>query len=355
MKKILYFTKYTRKGASSRLRSFQYIPYLEEAGYRVEVFPLFDDRYLTDLYKGQKSLSNIWSAYRRRFSDLKKAKEGDTVFIEYELFPYLPAWAEMWLRRKKINYIVDYDDAIFHNYDKSSNAIVRFLLGNKIPRVMRNSSLVIAGNQYLAEKAKRSGAKRVEKIPTVVDLERYQMKERFSSQNEPLVIGWIGTFSTFKYVKSLLPVFEKLAEKIPLKLHIIGAKEDLDTFLEIKFIDWEEHLEASSIRTFDVGIMPLKDSPWEKGKCGYKLIQYMASGIPVIASPVGVNSEIVENNINGYLAKTVQDWEDKILYLHENRNLLQLLGAAGRKKVEETYSLQVTSNKLLQIVDGFNI
>ncbi|WP_228438164.1 glycosyltransferase family 4 protein [Chryseobacterium sp. 6424] len=220
---------------------------------------------------------------------------------------------------------------------------------------MRNSSLVIAGNQYLAEKAKRSGAKRVEKIPTVVDLERYQMKERFSSQNEPLVIGWIGTFSTFKYVKSLIPVFEKLAEKIPLKLHIIGAKEDLDTFLEIKFIDWEEHLEASSIRTFDVGIMPLEDSRWEKGKCGYKLIQYMASGIPVIASPVGVNSEIVENNINGYLAKTVQDWEDKVLYLHENRNLLQILGAAGRKKVEETYSLQVTSNKLLQIVDGFNI
>lgn len=351
--KVIYFTKYTRKGASSRLRSYQYFPFFEENGVEIEVYPLFDDKYLTNLYEGKKSILRILQAYLQRFVNLVTIKKSSVVVIEYELFPYLPAWIEWFLMKMRVKYIVDYDDAIFHNYDLSKNKIIRFFLKDKITKVMKYSSAVVAGNEYLAEKARKSGASTVDIIPTVVDICRYAVKTDFNcSKDSTLIVGWIGTFSTLKFLKRIIPVLENISRDFPLSLQVIGAKENIQTTLDIQFIPWTEETEASGIRNFDIGIMPLSNTPWERGKCGYKLIQYMASGLPVIASAVGVNTKIVKHGINGFIANTPPEWTEALLYFIKNRDRIPEMGRAGRKTVETSYSVQKTNADWLKIIKG---
>lgn len=349
--KIMYFTKYSRKGASSRLRSYQYFPYFEKNGIEIEVYPLFDSGYLENLYQGKKVKKDILKAYLKRFVKLLSIKKNSKLVIEYELFPYLPAWFEHVLKLRGINYAVDYDDAVFHNYDLNNNRLIKWCLHDKIDKVMRYSSVVVAGNHYLEEKAKSSGAGEVHQIPTVVDTDRYPVKSEYNMDaGSKFIVGWIGTFSTFKYIKQILPVLEEVASEYPLVLHIVGAKGELGTSVETHFIPWTEDTEARSIRNFDVGIMPLDDTPWERGKCGYKLIQYMASGIPVIASGLGVNNEIVKQGINGFVANTLTEWRDVLLYFIHNRNRIPEMGKEGRKTVEKKYSLQITNTDWLKIM-----
>ena len=353
--KILYFTKYSRKGASSRLRSYQYFTYLEKDGCDIQVYPLFDDEYLKNLYQGKKPVLKIISAYIARFWQLRKITKTDIIFIEKELFPYLPAFVEQMLNFLGFNYIVDYDDAIFHNYDLSSNTWMRRLLSKKIDRVMASSKTVIAGNSYLASRAIEAGAKKIEVIPTVIESHRYQKKE-FNYSNEPIIIGWIGSPSTLKYLDPLLSVFKRLAENYHMQVHIIGAasyKVDLPNSI-VKYIDWEEQTEAIQIEKFDIGIMPLSETPWAKGKCAYKLIQYMASGLPVIASPVGMNKEVVLDGENGFLANTDEQWYTSIEKYILNMNLRKEHGQKGYELVQNKFTVNSQLEKLIRIFSTQN-
>ncbi|AFL82355.1 glycosyltransferase [Aequorivita sublithincola DSM 14238] len=346
--KIIYFTKYTRKGASSRLRSYQYFPFLEEAGFSVSVFPLFSDKYLNQLYNGKVSKITILNCYFKRLINLYKISKKTKVVIEKELFPYLPAWAEQFLSFLGINYVVDYDDAIFHNYDKNRNSFIRFLLKNKIDVVMRNSKCVMAGNSYLKSRADEAGAKRVYIIPTVIDLNRYTVQEKDIS-NTNFVIGWIGSPSTFKYVQEIAPVLKELALN-GASIHIVGANGDLGFTKNVTFISWNEESEVNNISNFDVGIMPLEDTPWEKGKCAYKLIQYMACGLPVVASPIGMNNEVVHSGENGFLASTNLEWSEALNKYKNNPDLRRRNGKFGKAIVEEGYTVKSRIDSLLEII-----
>ncbi|UOK43758.1 MULTISPECIES: glycosyltransferase family 4 protein [Flavobacterium] len=346
--KVLYLTKYSRLGASSRLRSFQYFPFLKEEGINVSVSPLFNDAYLEALYNGKKSLRTVFFAYLKRFVVLFSVFKYDKVVIEKELFPYFPAFFELFLSLFGVCYIVDYDDAIFHNYDLSNNKMIRFFLSNKIGIVMKNAENVVAGNEYLAEKARVSGAKNVVIIPTVIDISRYdtvQLRDR-----EKIVVGWIGSPSTFKYVKNIFPVFEELAKHYPIEVHIVGANEDVPVSFPVQFIKWAEYTEVDSIAAFDIGIMPLENSCWEKGKCAYKLIQYMACGLPVVASPVGMNREVVLNGINGYLADTEALWYAFLEELLKNPAKCSIFGSEGIRLVERHYTVQVQLQQVLDVL-----
>jgi len=336
--KVLYLTKYSRLGASSRLRSFQYFPFLKENGIDVAFSPLFNDEYLKDLYSGKQSVKTIFSSYLKRFFILFTVFKYDKIVIEKELFPYLPALFERILAFAKVKYIVDYDDAIFHNYDLSPNKLIRFFLRNKIGSVMKHAETVIAGNSYLASKAENSGAKNVVIIPTVIDISRYEVKNK--PNHNTTIIGWIGSPSTFKYVKSIFPVFEALAKKYPVEVHIVGAKENSPVSFPVKFIEWTEASEVQSIQNFDIGIMPLEDSLWEKGKCAYKLIQYMACGIPVVASPVGMNAEVVKDGINGYLAMNQKQWISALEGMLSDKTKYCIFGHSGRQFIENEYTVQ---------------
>lgn len=345
-------TRYASLGSSSRIRFFQYIPYFQSLGWKVDVSSFLDDSYLRELYTNNKrGLSLILSSYVKRIIQLTKITNYDVLWIEKELMQWIPAWLEAYLLRKYVGrYILDYDDAIFHNYDLHSNLFVRKFYGKKITNIMAGAYCVLAGNEYIAEYARAAGASRVEIIPTVVDLNRYSKENSTKDIGVPFTVGWIGSPSTAKYLKIIEGPLRLLAKGRNIELCVIGASEAPISGFPVRHVEWSEDTEVENVARFDVGIMPLLDSPWERGKCGFKLIQYMACGKPVIASPVGVNNSIVENGFNGYLAESDADWVSSIEKLYEDRGLANDMGLRGRIRVEERYSLQAAAPRLQKIL-----
>lgn len=349
--KVLALTRYGRLGASSRLRFYQYLPFMEKQGIKVEVVPLFGDDYLEDLYVGRgRRKIGILRAYLRRIGCLIGARHFDLLWIEKELFPYLPPWGETLLEVLAVPYVVDYDDAIFHNYDLHPNRLVRFCLSAKIDEVMKRAAVVVVGNDYLGDRARRAGAKRVEYIPTVIDLERYQITPK--PQEKPFTIGWIGSPPTAGYIKLVQPALSEVCKDGKARVVLVGSGPVELEDVPVEVLPWSEDGEVAAVQSFDVGIMPLLDEPWERGKCGYKLIQYMACGRPVIASPVGINQQIVEQGVNGFLASSIADWVAALNKLRDNISLREAMGRAGRSKVEKHYCVQVTAPRLVEILQS---
>lgn len=358
--RVLFLTKYARNGASSRYRTFQYLPWLERAGLHCEVAPLFDEAYLVHRYQsGRAHFGDILRAFLRRIFTLVTVGRYDLVVIEYELLPYFPAWPERFLGWLGVPYVVDYDDALFHQYDQHEKWWIRRLLGGKIARVMRGARLVTAGNAYLADYARQAGAPHVEIIPTVIDLERYPRtsptRTRTRTPNDPVTIGWIGSPSTSNYLRAIAPALAEACAAGKAQVRLIGSGPIELPGVSVEVLPWSEATEVGMLQRFDVGIMPLPDEPWARGKCGFKLIQYMACGLPVVASPVGVNTEIVEHRMNGFLADTKDEWVAALRTLLLDAELRQGMGQAGRKKVEERYSLQVTGPRLAELVKSVAI
>ncbi|WP_266202557.1 glycosyltransferase family 4 protein [Pontibacter kalidii] len=275
----------------------------------------------------------------------------DIVVIEKELFPYLPATVERILSFLGVKYIVDYDDAIFHNYDMHPNKYVRAALGNKIAQVMKYATLVVTGNEYLKAYAVRAGAKEVSFIPTVIDTSKYRIKSK-ANANENITIGWIGSPSTLQYLNLIKSVLEELSALYSFELAIVGGKSGIGLQGIEKVLEWSEDKEIEMIQDFDIGVMPLKDELWELGKCGYKLIQYMGCGVPVIGSPVGANNDIIQEGKNGFKPTNLEEWKQAFQELLENKELRRLMGANGRRIVEEKYSLQITQTQWLHKIQA---
>jgi|LGVF01.1.fsa_nt_gb glycosyltransferase involved in cell wall biosynthesis len=346
--KVLLLSRYGRLGASSRVRCYQYIPYLKAQGVDVIVAPLLGDKYLRDLYAGRhRDLGAIFSAYARRLYYLLRSSRFDLLWVEYEILPWLPGWGEAILARLGIPYVVDYDDAVFHRYDMHPRGVVRTLLGGKIDSVMRNAALVIGGNDYLADRAQRAGAKRVECLPSVIDLDRYRTKPQ--GENLVFTIGWIGSPVTVKYLYLVRLALAQVCRDGNAKMLLVGCAKAVLNGVPVEVRPWLEDREVTEICSFDVGIMPLPDEAWEWGKCGYKLIQYMACERPVVASPVGANEQIVEHGVNGFLAATRADWVRALCALRDRHGLRKRMGRAGRIKVERQYCIQVTAPHLLSL------
>jgi glycosyltransferase involved in cell wall biosynthesis len=348
--KVLLLTRYSRSGASSRLRYYQYLPFLSAQGVDVDVFPLFGEDYLSHLNAGQpQNPASIMAAYFHRIQRLISCRAYDLMWIEYEALPWLPDWMERILGRGAIPFIVDYDDAVFHRYDQHSSQWVRALLGHKIDAVMRNARLVIAGNTYLSQKAVQSGAKRVECLPTVVDSTRYRLKP--SCESDVFTIGWIGSPTTVAYVEPVYAVLNRLSQHSEIRLVLVGGcPQNTPSDFSVEYRTWSEETEADQMLDFDVGIMPIPNTPWAFGKCGYKLIQYMACGLPVVASRVGANIQIVKDGVNGYLVSTDKHWEQALRALQEKPQLRQVMGNQGRRDVEAHYSLQTTAPRLMNLI-----
>jgi glycosyltransferase involved in cell wall biosynthesis len=287
-------------------------------------------------------------AYVKRFARIMTSHSYDLLWIEKELFPWFPAWTERALAGLGVRYVVDYDDAVFHRYDLHRSPLIRSVLGKSIDTVMRHAHSVVVGNDYLAERARHAWADRVEVLPSVVDIYRYSLHEK---KGEQFRIGWIGSPVTAPYLELIREALEEANRSIDARLVLVGVgNRDVLTGMEKDVLPWSEDTEVAQIQSFDVGIMPLRPGPFEEGKCGYKLVQYMACGLPVIASPVGVNSRIVEPGITGFLASSTEEWVKALVMLSQDASLRNDLGKAGRKKVEREYSLQVAAPRLLEIL-----
>ncbi len=337
--KLLALTRYSRLGASSRLRTMQYIPALEAADIEVECIPFFDDAYLERLYSGQRTAHSLAGYFAARLRRLILHPKPDMVWLEKEVLPWVPWAIERAILPRGVPYICDIDDAVFHRYDKNGKRVVRCLLGDKIDNVMKYSTLVTAGNSYLAARAQSAGAQRVEIVPTVVDTDKY-LKTPLPDPDGRLRIGWIGTPQTWAELAE--PVFRTVAPVLArhdARFRAIGASLTARVDGTLEVVQWSETHEIDLIRGLDVGVMPLPDTPWTRGKCGYKLIQYMACGLPVIASPVGVNSQIVDHGVNGFLAESDADWRDAAERLLHDPQLRKSMGDAGRRKIEQEYAL----------------
>lgn len=346
--KVLLLSRYDNKGASSRLRSYQYIPHLRKRGIEVVYEPLLGNEYLDKIY-ADKSVSKLYVAkrYLKRAWDLIRSGSFDLIWIEKELFPYLPAVAEKILAQTNIPYLVDYDDAVFHYYDKHERQLIRTTLGRKIDAVMNCATTVTVGNKYLQQRARNAGAHNIKRIPTPIDLDRYAP---IYETERTFTIGWIGTPATVKYLELIEPALEIFSEKSNIEIDLIGAETNPFDSLTPNIIEWSHGSEVDNLQSIDVGVMPLPDKPLERGKCGYKLLQYMACGKPVIASPVGINRKIVSGC--GYTAKSTEEWVDAFSRLKADHNLCVSLGENGYKKIEQQYALEVTVEKLSSALKG---
>jgi glycosyltransferase involved in cell wall biosynthesis len=348
--KILALTRYSRLGASTRLRTLQYLPYLERTGFHITVAPFFDDAYLTGLYSDRRNIIETLGYFAQRIKTMRRCNDIDLIWIEKEALPWVPWALERALLPRDIPYVVDYDDAVFHRYDQSRHPVVRAALGQKIDGVMAGAACVIAGNRYLADRAVAAGAKRVEVVPTVVDMHRYQVGNVPSADGK-LRVGWIGTPQTWRDLG--YPIYEALAQELQngdVVFRAVGAAPSPLRKESLEIIPWTEESEVNAIQGMDIGIMPLTDTPWTRGKCGYKLIQYMACGKPVVASGVGVNNEIVRHEVDGFIVNDTSGWLEKIFILCKNAELRKQMGASSRERAAKQFSLQKWSAELADIL-----
>src|SRR6266446_6662585 len=345
--RILFLPKYGPRGASSRYRIWQYVPLFERAGHEVEVQPLLDDGYLGELYS-QERRGWRWlaSGYGRRLFGAFRFGRFDAIIFDQEMLPFLPAFVELAMQRRNARFFVDYDDAAYANYARWP------WLREKIARIMAAAETVVVGNTHLAGYA-RQFARRVCVIPTVIDLASYPNHRQIGDADK-VHVGWIGTPMTAKYVQAVIPVMERLQRAHPkLNFRLIGAGNGFScNGLRAEVAAWSRETESELLLGCDIGIMPLPDTEFTRGKCGLKLIQYMACGLPVVASPVGVNREIVEEGRNGHLATSADEWYARLDGLIRDPGLRMSMGKAGREKVAGGYTLEHGFSQWQEILEG---
>jgi len=346
--RILALTTNPIEGASTRYRIHAYIPYLEKQGCTLDLHPFFPSKSLAAVYSSGKLLGKLYyviEGFQKRLLRLRRGRY-DLVIVHRELFPLgLKVFLHR-LRKIGVRVVYDYDDAMFLPQRQG-----RWLLGkledtDSVKEIMALSNLVIAGNDFLAAYARRY-TRNVTVLPTAVDTEMFRPRNP-SRKVDRCTIGWIGSHTTVKYLYSLRSIFERLAKSHSFELKVVGASFSLSlNGLQVRQQEWSLEREVKDFQSCDIGVYPLWDDDWSKGKCGFKAIQFMAVGVPVIASKIGVNRGIIQDGVNGFLAASEQEWCDKLALLLKNPDLRREIGLAGRKTVEERYSLDVNAPKLL--------
>ena len=339
--RVLFIVPYPTEGPSNRFRVEQYLPALREKGVEFKVRAFYNARLYAILHGEGRYLEKLFylaGSTMARLVDIFRSINYDIVFIHREAFPSKDPVFE-WLFRlfaKKIIY--DFDDAIF----LTKPAKVRMLL--------RTADHVIAGNAFLREESIRYN-KNVTILPTPIDTDRYL--PAFSRPGrKKVVIGWIGTSTTFAYLASVSDVFRRLSEKYEnVEFRAVGAGAGPGPSALINRIKWHLESEVGELQGFDIGIMPMPENDWTKGKCAFKILEYMAVGIPSVASPVGMNKEVITDGLNGFLVSTDKGWFEKLSALIESPSLRESIGRKGRETVEKIYSLGVSVPKMLSIFE----
>jgi glycosyltransferase involved in cell wall biosynthesis len=346
--KVLALTRTSSIGPSTRYRIEQYRPLLAARGIDVETRPLFDERWFAILErppgagrflaKAVYSLARLW--VRCAQARAANRSDADVVLVEQQLFPHLPAPLELalWPRAKRT--IVELDDAIYLTRGHRS----------KLQRLWAAADLVIVGNRFLAEVV-RPHARQLAIIPTTIDPARYdealaaQRNHRAQRKpDDPIRVGWVGLRYNFPFLRLLAAPLARLAadgRKVELRVISSGCPEQGPEWGSVRLIHrpWSEASEAAEIGVCDLGVMPLPDNEWARGKCALKLLQYMAAGLPVVASPVGVNADLVRHGENGLLAPDEAGWESALRQLADDADLRARLGDSGRETVLSDFSL----------------
>jgi len=353
--RILFLLPYPLgKAPSQRFRVEQLLPLLDAAGIRYTLRPFMSMATWEVLYRQGSLLRKAWgiagSFVRRKITVLFEAPKYDYIFIHREAAPLGPPvfeWLLAKVLRKKI--IFDFDDAIWIPNTSAENRIAAWLKAHwKTRCICRWSYKAAGGNDFLCDYARRSGAPQVVRMPTVVDTQNRYNRLKTHHPGKP-VVGWTGSHSTLKYLDGLLPLLRQLQETLDFTFLVIADKKPELPLKDWIYVPWDPTTEITDLLRMDIGIMPLTADRWSEGKCGFKLIQYLVLGIPAVASPVGVNSRIIEEGVNGYLADDPQAWQAALHKLLSDATLRARLGAAGREKIVRDYSVLAVRDTFLSL------
>lgn len=337
--RVLGLSLYGPQAASHRVRLSQFQPGLAASGIELQIQTLLDNAYLQRSFSGRRpSLRALLTSYLLRLHALLQADRFDLAIVYAELLPFLPGWLERQLLQ--IPFLYDCDDAFFLKYRSGRLRLLEPLLGAKSDRLMADAVAITAGNGWLAAHASRFNGS-VTVLPSVVDTDQFRpaAPAPFDPSAKPFTVGWIGSPSTAPYLQLLVDPLTQLARERPVRLLVVGGPAPPITGVEVIEQPWNLKLEVPLIQQFDVGVMPLPDNPWTRGKCAYKLIQCMACAVPVIASSVGANVETVPPEC-GVLAGSPSEWVGAFRQMAADPDLRARLGAAARRWVEQRYSLR---------------
>lgn len=352
--RVLALSPIPEEGAGCRFRLAQYVPYLRENGFAVTIKAFYTPEFFRLVYQPGHHFHKAWSFLRlswRQYREVRDLSRYDLVWLYREAIPLGPPVLESLIARRGVPIVYDFDDAIFLPNVSEANRMVGFLKRpGRVASIVRQSTHVVVGNHFLADYARPLNPS-VTVVPTVVDTARFIPRDAPSAPGRDLVVGWIGSPTTFPYLQDLVGVLREVAGSHRFRLKVSGAGRPV-RFPGVPTDDvaWSLADEVTLFNTCDIGVYPLPDDDWSKGKCGFKAIQCMACGVPVVAAAVGVNREIVVDGVNGFLASTPAEWVDKLGRLLSDPALRARMAAAGRKTIEDHYSLRVTAPQVARVL-----
>jgi glycosyltransferase involved in cell wall biosynthesis len=357
MAKILFITPNPIESASERYRIYQFLPYLERAGFATKVCP-FATHALHRAIQGERlgpKLLLTPFCYMRRMLQSAAFSQYDIVVVHRGIFPFPWPMLEKMLIRRHARVIFDFDDAIHIGHRDTATTkypwMYQLKYGPAVNGMLSRCAHIIAGNRTLAEHALRFNS-RISIIPTVVDLNQYAYRPRRKA-SEVVTIGWVGSRSTSPYLLEIEPALRRLSEahsgKIQFRLYGDPRRKlNLPNFESLPF---SLSSEIEDLRTIDIGIMPMPDNDWTRGKCAFKAIQYMALGIPTVTSPVGMTTELVQHNVNGFCSRTPEEWFESLNRLVTDTELRRRFAEEGRKTIVADYSLQTWEPRLAKLLE----
>ena len=353
--RLLYIAPH-RPGRSpgQRFRFEQFMQFLESEGFEITYSFLLNEWDDRKFYKRGNYLLKCWIAFKCviiRLFDVLRASRFDYIIVYREAHFWGWAIFEKLLSKSRAALLFDFDDAIWLNDISESNKNLSWLKSSaKTAKIAQLANVVMVGNSFLADYARQSNHN-VVIVPTVIDTTLY--KYRGAVDSTPVTIGWIGSTTTLKHFQNAIPALTAIKEKYGNKVNfkvIVDVDYSVDE-LVLKSTKWSKDTELDELNKVDIGIMPLPDDKWSCGKCGFKGIQYMALGIATVMSPVGVNTDIIEHGVNGFLALTDSEWIDCLSQLVESVELRRRLGEAARKTIDERYSVRSQESNLLNAIE----
>jgi glycosyltransferase involved in cell wall biosynthesis len=353
MPRILFIASHRpNRSPSQRFRFEQYLDFLKKQGFDYRFsYIIFegDDNVLYSKGKYFKKLLILLKTLRIRLKDWFSYNSFDIVFVQREAVMIGSTFFERHIRKSRAKFIFDFDDSIWLMDTSEGNKKFEWMKNpEKTARNIRYADMVFAGNAYLADYARHYN-KNTKIIPTTIDTEIYKPQPK-NGEAKTITIGWSGSITTIKHFEFALDFLKEIKSKFghTISIKVIGDGSYINEELDIKGLPWMASKELDDLNSFDIGIMPLPDDEWAKGKCGLKGLQYMALEIPTIMSPVGVNTEIIQHGKNGFLASTTKEWVECITQLIENPALRHSMGKAARQTVLEKYSVKAQEQNYLQ-------